>query len=339
MAKNQDLAKAKNEELSRIVAARHLANRLDTREKLEDAAWLNEQYHVHNRTAEEMAAEIGCAIATVTDALRRLSIPVRTPEETRRLRGQISGSRTEYPQLYDEAWLRDRYIDKDMTVAEIAVELGCSTGVVWKAVDRSKLPKRKERRKNRLRSDAIPQLHDREWLHREFILKNRTTKDIAAELNCKMSSVASSVSRLRITKFPGRTRVKLDKTLPAGIKRKNGYLQEYVPLHPVADERGYVLQHRLVVERIIGRNLTAIEEVHHIDGRRERNEESNLILMPDFRTHRLFELNPPPWVPRCGCCAKPRPDLVTARPSWVPLEYNHELTYSSGPPVTDDFVI
>lgn len=49
--------------------------------------------------------------------------------------------------------------------------------------------------------------------------------------------------------------------------------------HPCANSKGYVREHRVVMERMIGRLLTANEIVHHKDGNRLNNRPENLLLM------------------------------------------------------------
>ena len=57
-----------------------------------------------------------------------------------------------------------------------------------------------------------------------------------------------------------------------------GYIKELAPEHPNADASGYVLQHRLVMEQIIGRPLKSSERVHHKNGNRQDNRPENLEL-------------------------------------------------------------
>jgi len=57
------------------------------------------------------------------------------------------------------------------------------------------------------------------------------------------------------------------------------------PQNPMADNRGYVRQDRLVMSQIIGRILEKQEITHHIDENPHNNERSNLMLFPNMDEH------------------------------------------------------
>ena len=73
-----------------------------------------------------------------------------------------------------------------------------------------------------------------------------------------------------------------------GRKTKSGYFQVLSPSHPFADSRGYVQEHRLNVEKKIGRYLTPEEVVHHIDFNRGNNNIDNLMLFESDKAHQKF---------------------------------------------------
>jgi hypothetical protein len=62
------------------------------------------------------------------------------------------------------------------------------------------------------------------------------------------------------------------------IKSSTGYILVQSPSHPAAQRNGYVPEHRLAMELVIGRYLRPEETVHHINGHRDDNRPENLEL-------------------------------------------------------------
>lgn len=58
-----------------------------------------------------------------------------------------------------------------------------------------------------------------------------------------------------------------------------GYRLIWSPDHPKKDKRGYVREHRLVMEKILGRFLRHDELIHHINGNKTDNRERNLCIV------------------------------------------------------------
>lgn len=61
--------------------------------------------------------------------------------------------------------------------------------------------------------------------------------------------------------------------------RDDGYIEIYYPDHPDSTADGYVMEHRLIMEKEIGRRLKKDEVVHHINHIRTDNRIENLKLM------------------------------------------------------------
>lgn len=67
----------------------------------------------------------------------------------------------------------------------------------------------------------------------------------------------------------------------------SGYYYIYNPKHPNSIKRGYVAEHRLVAEKMIGRYLKENEVVHHINENKLDNRPENLKVMTAWEHMKL----------------------------------------------------
>lgn len=79
----------------------------------------------------------------------------------------------------------------------------------------------------------------------------------------------------------------------------DGYILVYAPDHPHATKAGRVREHRLVMERVLGRYLEPDEVVDHIDGNKQNNNPSNLRVFRRNNEHLKETLRGriPKWTP------------------------------------------
>ena len=74
-----------------------------------------------------------------------------------------------------------------------------------------------------------------------------------------------------------------------GIRLKDdGYRLVHRRGHPLADSKGYVREHRLVAQEALGKPLPRTAVLHHVNGVRDDNRRSNLVVCESGGYHRLL---------------------------------------------------
>ena len=73
----------------------------------------------------------------------------------------------------------------------------------------------------------------------------------------------------------------------------DGYVMIHSPNHPNKDVRNSVREHRLIVEKSLGRYLTSEEVIHHINEIKDDNRIKNLYLFSSEREHRKHHQTKP----------------------------------------------
>lgn len=119
----------------------------------------------------------------------------------------------------------------------------------------------------------------------------RGTGWLGEQLGLNPKHVAKIMKRLGIPRRP-KTGPPADRSpfwRGGRIVDKDGYILVLAHDHPRANRHGYVREHRLVVEKTIGRYLTPDEVVHHRNGVKDDNRPENLELHPHNGTHMVQE--------------------------------------------------
>lgn len=154
--------------------------------------------------------------------------------------------------------LYELYIIRGKSMHEIAKELGIAVGTVY----------------NYLKSYRIKSREP----YKGFLGKKHTeeTKKSISE-----KTIGKTVSK--------ETRDKISDSKKSGgvghkKKRSDGYIAVYFPDHPKSAKDGYIMEHDLIMECLIGRHLRGNEVVHHKNKIRDDNRKENLQLMT-FKEH------------------------------------------------------
>lgn len=191
------------------------------------------------------------------------------------------GLRFECPFNKDE--LDTIYRSKGMTLKKMCKIVGCKSDITM-----AKILKEKGIDTNYNRRIAYSKRGNRsdeefkQFLIDEYLKKKRSMNSIANELNVSKIIVSRYLDKYEI---PKRTKSEQQKREGAVNWRggkcitTHGYVKIFLPDHPFASSAGYVYEHRLVVEKSIGRYLTSDEIVHHIDQNKKNNDVHNLLVL------------------------------------------------------------
>lgn len=158
---------------------------------------------------------------------------------------------------------------------------------------------------------------DYEILYELYIVQNKPMHEIAKELKIAVGSVYNYLHKYKIQTRPqykgfkgkkhsqetkgrisertkGRifseeTKSKMSESHKKGgighkKLRADGYVAIYFPDHPKSSSDGYIMEHDLIMECIIGRRLEDFEVVHHKNRIRNDNRKENLELLT-FKEH------------------------------------------------------
>lgn len=182
--------------------------------------------------------------------------------------------------------------DLAATMRSAAPKIGCSYNTLRKAMKIHGIPS-KPKGRNWHRKSTIPELSDRYWLAKE--LKTKTGRQIAQELGTTSGNVFDRINRYGIRsrsltkslaikealkkRFPNGSFGKLASNWRGGRRTIKAGILIYQPDHPAASKDGYVLEHRLLMEKELGRHLDPNEYIHHINGNNQDNRIENLKLV------------------------------------------------------------
>lgn len=122
---------------------------------------------------------------------------------------------------------------------------------------------------------------NKNWLYTKYHHEELCVSEIAKECKVGITTISRWAARFKIREirlYKGSRKGPQNPFWGGGRYKDHtsGYIWVYSPEHPSRTKKGYVLEHRLIMEKFIGRYLRQNEIIHHKNKIKDDNRLKNL---------------------------------------------------------------
>jgi len=194
-----------------------------------------------------------------------------------------------YNKTLTKDFLIEQYTNQKKSTLIIAKEIGCNQNTVWKKLKKYNIPRRTINKAMQKWKSILT----KKFLEKEYITNKKSLRTIAKEIKCRENTIRRYMIKFNISR---RTASESNKWKNGKFKTYSGYIIIHYPNHPFCNVQGYVFEHRLIMEKKLGRYLKSKEIVHHINGIKEDNRIENLMLFKNNSEHTIYHKKFPTFI-------------------------------------------
>ncbi|MCU1694264.1 MAG: hypothetical protein JWR34_327 [Mycobacterium sp.] len=142
--------------------------------------WLRTEHQDRQRTLTDIARDIGTSVNEVSRLAKRHGLAVRRGRP--RLPGRVHAETVQRRQKVSLDWLHREFVVNERPFAELAREIGVTASTLRRQARQHHIGDTERRNHNQTSIDL-------DWLHREYVINNRSLDDMAREIGMATSSL------------------------------------------------------------------------------------------------------------------------------------------------------
>lgn len=125
---------------------------------------------------------------------------------------------------------------------------------------------------------------NKDWLYKMYFVESFTVSEIAQDCEVSITTISRWAEKFdirEIRQYSGDRKGPNNPYWKGGKYKDNqtGYVYVYLPEHPHANKKGYLPEHRVIMENFLGRDLKTNETIRHKNKIKDDNRLNNLELV------------------------------------------------------------